>query len=355
LSLGVLLLLIAFAFRRHRWSWIALALLPMADFLFGVLSVVLLPILLAEKRWSWPGSALWLAVSLLAAWSVRPAPDLMPALWPEDLAGDIATYLGRLSQLLLPIPTDGRVIVWNEIPTAGWVLFIGQMFLIFIIFCSRPVRLHLALLFGFVGVTAGFSIFLYPLAIRHLSLIALLFILLIWRATELGHRPSPLFGAWLGVCAAAGILIAAISVFQPFDTAARAVAFIRANKLENKHWVVFPDSRAQGIAAMTGMEFERLERDCTQSFIRWNYRSMIKTKVALNRELQRIAQRQGRYYLVSDVRLPIDRALAGPIAHIPAGFDGQAFHLYVVAPHLPEKSERPPQCEPDRLPMPAWR
>lgn len=39
LTLGVALLVVAFAFRDRRWSWIALALLPQADFPFGLLSL----------------------------------------------------------------------------------------------------------------------------------------------------------------------------------------------------------------------------------------------------------------------------------------------------------------------------
>ncbi|MGF7172235.1 hypothetical protein FHS91_003940 [Sphingobium xanthum] len=355
LGLGVLLLLIAILFRRHKLAWVALALLPMADFLFGILSLVCLAIYGAEKRLSRPGLALWFAMGLAAAWSVRPAPDLIPAFWLNGIVLDSVVELMRFGTILLPLQMDGLQLVWNNSPPPLIALPAGIVFLYLGTTLLRREILAQALFLGFCALIFIFSVAVYPLAIRHASLAGLLLILLVARQRERGGSRTVPFLLWLAASAACGLTATAINFMRPFDTARQTAHFIERHGLQDAHWVSFPDSRAQGVSALLGIEFERLERNCTQSFIRWNYRSTVKRRIDLERELNRIAARAGGFHLLSDLELPIKR-MQNPqgyrlLTHIPAGYDGQDFYLYHIRPDLPERGPRPPKCEPARLPL----
>lgn len=355
LGLGVLLILIAWIWRDRRGAWLAIALLPMADFLFGVLSGVMLVLQWRERRLCWPGVVLWLLVSIAAAWTVRPATDMIPAFWLNGPVHDGLVQLGRLGTVLVPLQMDGAKLVWNNslpiaigLPAGLGFLFLGRVLL-------RGDGFATLLFFGFVAFTLVFSISVYPLAIRHQSLAALLLVLLVSRRREAGARPNPIFPIWLAVMAGCGIAAAAVNLARPFDTAGTTARYIESHGLANRHWVTFPDSRAQGVSALLGIEFERGERGCMQSFIRWNFRSRIKTLANFEDEMGVIAQRRGGFHLLTDFRIDAKR-LRNPadyrlLTHIPAGYDGQDFYLYQVRPDLPERTEHMPHCAPPRLPL----
>jgi hypothetical protein len=355
LGLGVLLFMTAMLFRHRRSAWLAVAALPMMDFLFGVLSVVWITISWREKKLRAPGLILWLACGVLAAWTVRPAPDMIPAFWLSGPFIDALIALTRFGALLVPLGIADGQLVWNESLPDTAALVAGPLFIAMGLWLLRRDRLPQMLFGSFVALIFAFSIFVYPLAIRHVSLAAILLILLV---AHLASRPAEerrLFNVWLGLGACCGLAMATANLVRPFDTAPQAAKFILRHHLENAHWAVFPDSRAQGISALTGVEFERLERDCTQSFIRWNYRSRIEKAADLEQELQRIADRSGTFYLVSQLNL-FDAPLKHPSAYrlltfVPAGVDGQEFYLFQVRPDLPRKAEHLPQCAPARLPL----
>jgi hypothetical protein len=355
LSLGVMLLIAAFAFRRGAIGWAALALLPLADFLFGVFSLICIILRLRDKNISVVGITAWFLCSIVSAITVMSAKDMIPALWLNGPITDFFTFLNRLSVLLLPLHGPQYGLRWNETlpdmvaPVAG-VLFLWLGYRL-----TRDILLDRLIYCGFSALLLLFSMCIYPLAIRHLSLLALLVILLRWRSHADLQSPSAnaMFRIWITAASACGILTAGINVVRPFDTAKQAAAYIQSQGLEGKHWLSFPDSRAQGVSALLGMEFERLERDCTQSFLRWNYRSTIRSQENMDKVVGDIVQSYGRVYLLTDFDLgPDGRAdLYKLLKHIPAGYDGQDFYLWVVAPELPETAARPKQCAPARLPL----
>jgi hypothetical protein len=356
LGMGVLLLLVAFTLREHKLGWVGLILLPMADFLFGCLSLVCLVILWREKRLWTPGVLLWLAVALFSAWSVRPAADVSPAFWPSGLANDMLIELARFGAVLLPLQLQGATPMWNGLPPVAIAVPAGLLFFgmgLRILWNERFATLAFA---GFCALIMAFSLTVYPLATRHVSLAGLLLVLLVARAHERGiPTPSALFRVWLFVGAACGLFASAVVLARPFHAAPEAARYIESHGLMDKHWVTFPDSRAEAVSGLLGIEFERLEVNCTQSFVRWNVHSKIGTFKQFEAELQRIAQRSGSYYLLSDIQLhgrpldhPRDYRLLG---HIPPGYDGQNFYFYQVRPDLSARAERPPQCAPQRLPL----
>lgn len=353
LTLGVMLLLFAFAFRDRRWSWLFLALLPMADFIFGLTSLILLAIHWRERRVWAPGIALWALVSAAAAWTVRPAADVVPAIVHGGALTEAGAWLNRLSIMLLPVQTNEGRLEWNGALPLGVASIAGPLFLVLAIRLLRDNRFHLFLWSGFAAATLLFSMAVYPLAIRHLSLLALLLILLVWRAREAGEEPSALFRLWLTAASASGLLTAGLALAQPFDTAPRAAAAIRRLGLTDAHWVSFPESRGQGVSALTGIAFTKPGRDCQQTFVRWNQKGRIARPWQLALELVRITGRYGRVQLLSDI--PIDAAMpAGFVrrdATVAGGYDGQAFYLYTVGSALAPTTRRPPLCVRDQRPL----
>lgn len=350
MNLGVAMLVLAFASRRRRISWLAIAVLPFCDFLFGVLSGVLLLLKWREKALWWPGVALWLVSGLAAAWSVRPAPDMIPALELLGFGKDLLNWMSSVGTLALPFQ-GGLLSQWN-VPVWPIGGFLWLPFLWLAWRESGKVPFHRLMLFGFVGFTLLFSLAVYPLAIRHLMLIALLFVLLAWRQREQGIASGRGFRLWLSVAAACGFATAAINFVMPFDTAGKAAAEIERRGLQDGHWMVFPDSRAQGVSALTGMLFERTERHCMQDFIRWDYRTGLTTPELFERYLRDEVARHGRFYLLSEFRLgTLPPDLVKPLAAIPAGYDGQEFHLFEVGPGAQEKPVNLPPCVKGRRPF----
>ncbi|MBO9600879.1 MAG: hypothetical protein J7496_00075 [Novosphingobium sp.] len=351
MTLGVALFVLVLTCWRRRWAWLAIAILPFCDFLFGVLSVVCVLLKYREKSLWWPGVALWLASGLVSAWTVLPAPDALPALATNGIGKDLFSWLMFIGTLAFPFQ-GGLDPGWDQppFPIAG---LLGPAFLWFAWRQTASNHFHRLLMFGFLGLTLAFSLVVYPLAIRHLMLAALLLIGLAWLRADTGERLSAGFRLWLALAAACGVATAAINLLLPFDTAQAAVNEIERRGLAGKHWMVFPDSRAQGVAAISGMEFERTKRMCMQSFIRWDYNAGLRNPQMVEDYLRDAVRTHGRFYLIGDIdlskRLPPE--LVMPIAHIPAGYDRFAFHLFVIGPSSPERQITLPRCVPDQRPF----
>lgn len=356
LGLGVMLLMAAFTLRDRRLGWIPLALLPMADFLFGCLSLICLALMWREKRLWVPGLLAWFAIAAFSAWTVRPPTDLSPAFSPGTPGSDMLIALARFGAVFLPLQMHGATLTWNGLPPTAIAVPAGFLFLFMGLRVLWADRLACVLFTAFCGLILAFSLAVYPLATRHVSLAGLLLILLAARLRERGEASaSPIFRLWLLASAACGLLASSVVLARPFHAAPSAARYIQKHGLEAKHWVSFPDSRAEAVSGLLGIPFERLEVDCKQSFVRWNVRSRIAEFKQLEAELQRIAARSGSYYLLSDLRLH-DRPLGRPqdyllLAHIPAGYDGQDFYLYRVRADLPEKPEQLKSCVPGLLPL----
>jgi hypothetical protein len=99
-------------------------------------------------------------------------------------------------------------------------------------------------------------------------------------------------------------------------------------------------------------EMMMFRKGCTHSFIRWNFLDHIDTDPELKSAAGEIADRYGRAYLISGIDLSaVADAMLKPLTNIPAGYDGVAYYLYVIAPDRPETGRRPPPCPPVRRPL----
>ncbi len=352
-TMGVMLLVLAVALWRSRWIWLVIALLPFCDFLFGVISGIFVLLKWREKGLWWPGMALWFVCGLLAAWTVFPAPDMISAasigreLGPMEI---LFYWLVKLSELLIPFQ-GGIAPQWNTpaqpIATFAWIGFILLCWL-----ATRDNPFHRLMLLGMLALTLAFSLAVYPLGLRHLMLVALLLILLTWLARTQGAAPSGAFRVWLVVIALCGMGTAAIALTRPFDTAHLAVAEIRERGLEGKHWMIVPDWRVSGLAALSGMRFERPEKHCMLDFIRWDHQTNLLDGKRLEAFLRSEIERHGRSYLVSDLTITgLPEDILAPLVTIPAGYDGIDYHLYVVGRHAEEKAVSLPDCVPVKRPL----
>jgi len=349
-TLGVALMVLVMVLWRRRWVWLAIALLPMCDFLFGVVSGIFVLLQWREKGLWWPGVTLWLLLSALAGWSVVPAPDMVSAFDQFGMQSGLLVWLSEMSSLAIPFQ-GGIAPQWNS-PTNPVAGFAWLAFILLAWWQTRHDGFHRFLLFGFIALTLAFSLLVYPLGLRHLMLIALLLILFEWRVRCDGGKPNIPFTSWLAVCAICGLATAAVSFTRPFHAAGQVVAEIRARGLDDAHWMAFPDWRVPSVSALSGMQFERAEQECMMDFVRWDHRTSLLEPGRLEAYLTARVERDGRFYLLSDLPLAfLPPALARPLAEIEAGYDGIPFYLFEVGPDAEKRDITRPACVPEKRPL----
>lgn len=348
LTLGVMCLFLFMAMRDRKIGWLWLAMLPLCDFLFGVLSVVMILLQWRDRKLWAPGIALWVIASVVAAWSIIPAPDMLPAMKSEHWFWSYNEFFERLSPLLIPIQFVKGRFMWNGTWPVGLGHVGGIMFLLFTWKQVADDRFHRLLLTGFVLVTFFFSIFVYPLHTRHLSLIALLLILLMWREAERTNNLRATFRLWLAASSVCGMGIGLYSFIVPFDTDYLAAKAIVDRGLVGKQWLLLDESPGPGLHALTGMDFREVQSDCAQSFIRWNHDVTLKTLAQFDTYLRNEVRQHGRLYLLTDTPIPLRASLMRTIAYIPSGYDGQRYYLNVVGPNALEQGTRAPRCVPNQ-------
>ena len=351
-SLGVALTFVVLAlWDRPRAVWAALALLPLVDFLFGVIALALIVLRWSERqRLWWPGAALFALCSLAAGWSVIPAPDFVSVYRPSPPVELLARWLTEIAVVALPMQWDGGPL-WDApwVTPATPLLGIAFLAVLYRQTRARPVERLVAI--GFVLFLLAFMLAVHVLAIRHVMLAAVVFIAVLWRQGAAGvpiRRPTSL---WLGANAACGILMAGFALTIPFDTAPAAARAIRDRNLENETWLSFPAQHGQGVTALTGIRFEGVELGCRQTFVRWNFRHQLTDPERLRDWLARAAEQDGTFHLLTQHR-PARGGPARLLATIPPGLDGKAYHLYrVTGLRSGRRIPRPP-CVPGMRPLP---
>ncbi|MEO1730975.1 MAG: hypothetical protein AAFR64_09570, partial [Pseudomonadota bacterium] len=151
---------------------------------------------------------------------------------------------------------------------------------------------------------------------------------------------------WLIVLTLSGLATGAISTTQGFDNGAQVIAEIERRDLAGKRWIAIPEWRVPSLSGRSDIVFERLGEDCTFSFVRWDHAySAIASKDAFKEALQADIAANGRGYLLSDMEFEgFDPELIAPIASVERGYDGIAYHLYVIGTEAPEIQRKLPPC-----------
>jgi hypothetical protein len=342
LSLGVMMLVFMMASWKHkRTPWLAIALLPMCDFLFGVLSGIAVLARWRDRSLWWPGVLLWLALGLAAAWSVRPAPDMAAALqlYFFERVYFAAQYIGTM---LIPLQAEGLHPQWRTSLPFGFGAIACPLFLWFAYYQTKADKPSMIAFAGFVGLIVLFSLAIYPLEFRHVSLAAFLLILIRWRMLLDGELPDQWFRLWLLAGSVCGLLVSAYALVTPFDRAPEVAKWIEQKGLKNENWLVFPDSRGQGVAAINNMHLERLDKRCRISFVRWNQKKPIETFDELESKIRAYVAEEGGGYMLSHWALDeLPKDLAKHIAVFPAGFNGYDYYLFKIGSGVSPKRRAP--------------
>ncbi|RVQ67155.1 hypothetical protein EKN06_09610 [Croceicoccus ponticola] len=352
-TLGVMLIFAIVAFwDRRRLVWFLIAMLPFTDFLFGVISVIFVWFRWQERSVWWPGLAFWVLLGLVSAWTVLPAPDVVPIYPPSNHDfSSVEAWLARVSILFFPVQGIDRPMWDMPLPTvASWTLWAPFLLIVWVQTRGRPAdRVAMT---AFLASMLAFFFFLYPLQNRHMMLAAVLLIALVWRALVQGGRLHSLFSFWLVLIAVAGLATAGNNLARPFDTAPETARLIGDLGLRDEHWAALPTQHGQGVSAMTGILFERTRADCMQDLIRWNQQERFATVEELVGWLEARARRDGRFYLLSNLRLR-SRPEIVRIGSVPAGYDGKAYFLYEIGPGQAKVARKLPRCVPGMRPFTA--
>ena len=351
-SLGVSLTFAALAlWDRRRAVWPVLALLPLVDFLFGVIALALILLRWSEraKVW-WPGLALFALASAVAGWSVIQAPDFVSVYRPSTLVESLARWVTEMAVVTLPVQWSGGP-RWD----APWVTpvtpVLGIAFLILAYHQTRGRPAERLVAVGLPLFLLAFMLAVHTLAIRHVMLAAVMLYAVLWRQGAARVAISRPTAVWLAAGALCGAVTAGFALARPFDTAPEALRAIRAMKLEGETWLSFPAQHAQGVSALGGIPFEGAELGCRQSFIRWNFRHQITDPRRLRDWLAREAARGGSFLLLTQHR-PAAGGPARRLATIAPGLDGKIYHLYRVPGSRPGRREAAPPCVPGTRPLP---
>ena len=355
-SLGVLFLISFFVIENRKFRWSMVALLPMVDFQFGLLSIVAIALLWREGDRSPVGMMCWFASALLAAWTVIPAPDMVQAQQPlKGIIGVLPT-MSLLSSQLVPLHIFPGTIDWG-LPWPGALgVVMGILFVWMADTILRYDRFHRLLFHGFLWACFFFSTIIYPFGVRHFSLVPLLLILLVATRKQADDVPHPAFKIWISIVALAGLFGAVVSFIMPFDVSDKAAAVMKQRGLEKEIWVAWPDFTGGGLVSRLQIEMGSVKKGCTQAFNRWDNDHRYRSVRAMGENFSDFADKYGSFYVSSAMNLDAVGKYVPmrQIAFIPPGYNHYEFHLYQVAYDRNPTGMRPPSCAPNRLPVSAW-
>ncbi len=355
-SLGTLVLITFFLARNIRLRWAAVAILPMVDFQFGLLSVAAIAILWRAGTWSSAGLACWVVSSLLAAWSVVPAPDMVAAQYPPEGIVGFLRSLALLSSQLIPLHVFPGRVDWG-IPWPGALgVILGLLFVWMGDLILREDRFHRIVFHTFVWTCIIFSSSVYAFGIRHFTLAPILLILLVATNPGSSSRQHVLFQIWIALSAGLGIFGAAISFTMPFDVSDKAATFIRARELEKQNWVAWPDFTGTSLSSRLQIELGSIKKGCTQAFNRWNVDHRFDGAESMAAAFGGFADKHGAFYVATPINLENVAAHIPmrQIAYFPAGYNHYEIRLYEVAYRGRKPGNVVRRCTPQRLSISAW-
>lgn len=356
ISIGVMLMFAFVAVRSRAARWAILIMLPMVEVQFAVLAVAGVAMMWRERQWSWAGAALVLLSMAAMLWLVWPAPDVHTAVnlkptYPIRLG----IFLLMFGNLAVPMPImDGGIYWFGNAPGLAGIVFSG-LFLWLGIHTLRRDRWAMLVFLGFFAFTLFMALFVYQLSIRHAGLVAILLVVLAWRAAEGGNRLPPALRAWLVVGAVCGLVVAVHIARVGFDSSERAARYIETHGLAGKMLVSFDDPHAVPVTARLGKPNYNLTKQCNQTFIRWDRKAREWTVPKLESALARTARVYGEYYLISNIQFEAEREtqrvapLLTPVAAFAPGYTGKGFYLYRGGAGATGRT--PPACPPlEKLP-----
>ena len=341
-TIGLFLIVAALTYWNHKRLVSApIALLPAVDFFYGLFAIGLLFIRWRQERLWWPGLAPFVVVGLVAAWSVYPAADYVPVYGASD--GTLAHFRAALmnfSIVFAPLQGTFDQFGWNSKPPGmlrhvGWVFLLATMWSI-----TRGRLAERVVLFGLFAAMWIFAATVYPLQNRHLLLLSLMLVTSLWLRADEGGTLCLQSRVWLAIGAGCGLWSAVFALNGTFDRSREIAEFIAAEGLKDAQWVALPEMAGQGVSALTGIGFERMQDGCLQSFVRWNVPRDAEVS-DLEAWVEGQAAARGRFYVLSTI--PLDPSPAArEIARFPLAQAKVRHFIYEIGPgELLETKTRP--------------
>ncbi len=310
-GLGVLLFFAFVALRRTRWSWVLLALMCNTAVHLAVLAGVgALLLIFVERRWSWSGAALLALSGLVALATVIPAPDVQPrpAAGVAFLA-HLENAVQTMSSDIAPVAVGVYPAFWLWSPPAPVAAALGAVTLMLgLIIFRRDWRLAAAYLVFCLGLII-IGVAVYPIHLRHVGLIVVLSIGLLWIDKDRsGRDPCGIATLWLASLAVGGLWMVGCSFFQPFSYARPLEDWVRSRGLANAPWAAFPGTLGGDFSGVFERPTFNVQKDCWNTYQRWNYNYDIRPSgPALGDRLEAFSEAVGPAFLLTDT--PLD---AGP-------------------------------------------
>lgn len=353
MALGGLFVLATAALWQRRSVWLAIAILPLCDFLFGVASLMFVVLLAKDRRIWLPGLLLWMVCSVGAALSVIPATDMVPAEFHLSPFVELTDFLQRLGGLVLPFQTFLGRLAWDGFPPFGLGGPFGVILLMWLWQRYSHDHWQRAVMFGLIGVCFALSMLVYPIHFRHLTIIGLMVIALTWIGPNQSPREQWRWRAWLLVGAVCGATTAIVSARMPFDAGPQAARTVAALATDDMPLLAFPANRIPAIFPYLGREIVQPEQGCSHSFVRWNAPNTIRNGRLLNQALYRWADEYGRSVLILE-RLPkgVSADIYQPVALPLRAYNGQRYYVGILGPKRAVKPRVFRSCVPGKAVWP---
>jgi hypothetical protein len=274
-GLGVVLVFAFMAVRHRPVAWLMLALIANVALHFAALSVVLVALMVVERRWSIAGAALWVAGMVAAAMTMMPASDAQPALrlFPDQLA-NLLLAVHSLSATIVPVDLTRAVFIWN-LPTSHLGGLAIGLATLAIGWLALRADQRLAALYGlaYMGFVLIFTTIYFGQA-RHAGLLFVLVLVLHWARCEApGNasptRSNPALTTWLAIGAGCGLWAAGWALVSPVSSAREVADWIAARGLGGTVWAAEPGLYGVEISGRFGVPTYNLDKECLNTFVRW--------------------------------------------------------------------------------------
>lgn len=303
-SLGVLLLLGAVPLRRSLWGWVLLALAANTAAHVLLVAAALGAVFFMEQR-QWKGPAILMLGCAAAVATIYPvAHDLYPTDGAPSglLATRVAIAFTQLAAALTPAPLV-LPFRWQAPPLTLSAVLIGLLGLPIGLSAIKGLwpRLIFAGLYLALLLMATFA---YGLSPRHAGMTFIFFVTMLWMHCERGEALPKAAWIWLGATVLAGLPFIATAEVQPFAYSRAVAAWIQQHGLQRELWGAWPGRQGALISAELGRPSLNLEKDCLNTFVRWNYPH---EKV---RDPMLHIDRTGVRYVISERPLPQGQRIA---------------------------------------------
>lgn len=303
-GLGALLLLAAVSWRKSWVGWLCLALAANTAVHAALVAAALGGVFFLDRP-NRLGVFLLGLGGIAAALTVFPvAADLFPTGAGLAVSTTEKVFLAlRLLSAVLVQNVPSWPCQWpNYLPVSQGAL-VGLIVLpLAIVSLRKAPTVAMAFALVYFGLLV-LAVRAYELSPRHVGMLFILLVCGWWMIAEAGKLGKIAWG-WLAVAAVCGLPFMFSAHVQPFSHHREIAAWIKAQGLDGETWGAWPGRQGVAISAHFGTPTINLEKDCLNTFVRWDYPHE-KVVDPLSH-----VRATGVRYVISESEIPGGRALA---------------------------------------------